>query len=88
MRWGYLAGDTICQQLQFLLSGEVSDVEAGMMLGGKLYCELGTLIASFSTTYLWVMNHLWIIAILKLSLRHIAIDNLSIFTMHHNGHAG
>ena len=63
-------------------------MQAGMMLSGQFNSQLGALVASLYAADLGVMTYLRIIAILKLSLSHIAIDNVGILAMHHNRHLG
>ena len=83
-----LSGNARGEQLQLLGGSEVGDVEAGVVLGGQLYCELGALVASLGAANLGVMYHLRVIAIQSLGLSHITTYNLTILAMHHDGHGG
>ena len=58
-------------------------MQAGMVFRCQCYSQSGTLITGFLATYLRVMYHLGIVAILLLSLCHITINDTCILAMGH-----
>ncbi|KSV91606.1 hypothetical protein N184_37755 [Sinorhizobium sp. GL28] len=70
---------------QFLGCGKVCHMEMSIILASQFYSETGTLVARFFTAYLWMMCHFGVRPIKALCLRHVAVNDLRIFTMCHQG---
>ena len=60
-------------------------MQAGMMLLSQFYGQKRTLITSLLTTDLRMMDHFRIFAVFLLSLSHVAIDDIRILAMRHDG---
>ena len=59
-----------------------------MVFLGQFDSQTGTLIARLLATDFRMMLHFWVVTILRLGLRHVAIDDVRILTVHHNGKTG
>ena len=72
------------EEFQFPGGGQVGNMQTGMIFPCQFHCQTRTLITSLLTTDFRMVNHLRIVAILFLRLRHIAVDDSRILAMGHN----
>jgi hypothetical protein len=63
-------------------------MEAGLVFGGEFDGETSTLVTSLLTADLGMVGNLWVITIETLRLSHVAIDDIRIFAVGHDGQGG
>ena len=66
----------------------MGDMETGMVLGGEFHSQTGALITCLLAADFRMMAHLGIVAVLLLGLCHIAVDDIRILAMGHDGQWG
>ena len=71
-------------QIQFLSSGEVGDMQTGIVFLCQFYSQTSALITSLLATDLRMVDDLGVVAVLLFCPSHIAVDNGRVLTMCHN----
>ena len=66
----------------------MSHMKTRMMLLCQLHRETCTLVTSLLATDLRMMRHMRIITVFPFSLSHVAVDDIRILTMYHDGEPG
>ena len=76
------------EELQFASGRDMCHMQSCPTLARQFHCQRRTPPASLLASYLGMMNHVGVISVFSLCLRHIGIYHCRVLTMSHYGQSG